>query len=180
MSELVSPTAGLIVASFLYRHDLVELDKLLVKFEKRHRVLCQFKHPHFPMKDYYSKEMGPSDKLSRLYLLGLELAEREQLISEKIWADSFEKSSSPGGARAVNLDIGLLSLENLVLATGKNYVHRIYLGQGVYGDLTLLASDPKMVSLPWTYPDYSHSQVIDFFTWGRKILQHKLVKNKLV
>ncbi len=46
-----------------------------------------------------------------------------------------------------------------MLATGKNYLHRIYLGRGVYADLTLIYEKGGFQPLPWTYPDYASPEV---------------------
>ena len=51
-------------------------------------------------------------------------------------------------------------LENLVLATGKSQAHRIYLGEGVFGDLTLIFRKGTYQPLPWTYPDYASRELI--------------------
>ena len=72
------------------------------------------------------------------------------------------------GRRRVNVDPGILSAERLVLATGKNYIHRIYLGSGVYGDLTLIYSKGSYRPLPWTYPDYQVPETIAMFNILRK------------
>ncbi len=66
------------------------------------------------------------------------------------------------GKRQVNLDPGILSEERLILATGKNYTHRIYLRNGIYGDLTLIYGKGSYRTLPWTYPDYSDPRLIHF------------------
>ena len=61
-----------------------------------------------------------------------------------------------GGSRRVNLDPGLITLERLVLASGKNFTHRVYLGQGIWADLTLIYNKKTgWVVLPWTFPDYA-------------------------
>jgi hypothetical protein len=62
----------------------------------------------------------------------------------------------PGGSRRVNLDPGLITLERLVLASGKNFTHRVYLGSGIWADLTLIYNKKTgWVVLPWTFPDYA-------------------------
>jgi hypothetical protein len=68
-----------------------------------------------------------------------------------------ERAQHPGPtARRVNLDPGLITLERLVLASGKNFTHRIYLGQGIWADLTLIYNKKTgWVVLPWTFPDYA-------------------------
>jgi len=61
-----------------------------------------------------------------------------------------------GGSRRVNLDPGLITLERFVLASGKNFTHRVYLGQGIWADLTLIYNKKTgWVVLPWTFPDYA-------------------------
>ena len=52
--------------------------------------------------------------------------------------------------REAHLDGG-----KLVLATTKNYSHRIYLGDGIYAEVTLIYRNKGYVALPWTYPDYA-------------------------
>ena len=54
-------------------------------------------------------------------------------------------------------------MERLILATGKNYTHRIYLGQGIYADLTLIYQRGTFQPLEWTYRDYSDPEMIDCF-----------------
>ncbi|MBW2356714.1 MAG: DUF4416 family protein, partial [Deltaproteobacteria bacterium] len=53
------------------------------------------------------------------------------------------------------VDPGILSRERFVLATGKNFSHRIYLSQGIWADLTLVFRLGGFDPLPWTYPDYA-------------------------
>ena len=63
----------------------------------------------------------------------------------------------------MNLDPGLITAERLVLATGKNYSHRIYLGKGIFADLTLVFFKGTYRPLPWTYPDYQDPRTIGMF-----------------
>ena len=60
----------------------------------------------------------------------------------------------------MNIDPGYLLLERFVLATGKNFTHRIYLGGGIYADLTLIYTRGDFQALPWTYPDYADPRMI--------------------
>ena len=62
----------------------------------------------------------------------------------------------------VNLDPGYLLRERFVLATGKNYSHRIYIGQGIYADLTLIYTKGRFIKLPWTYPDYAQQNMLNY------------------
>ena len=67
------------------------------------------------------------------------------------------------GKRQVNIDPGYISLERLVLATGKNYTHRIYLSKGIFADLTLIFHKGSFSPLQWTYEDYASPEIIAFF-----------------
>jgi len=61
-----------------------------------------------------------------------------------------------------------LSAAKVVLATTKNFDHRIYLGKGIYGDVHLRYRGNKFIMNEWTYPDYKDMIVIDFFARLRK------------
>jgi hypothetical protein len=104
--------------------------------------------------DYYANEMGP--RLARVFWMADKTVERDRLAAIKVETNVIEtRLASPGGARRVNLDPGLLTAESLVLATTKPYSHRIYLRDGIFADLTLIYRDGEYAPLPWTYPDYS-------------------------
>jgi len=96
------------------------------------------------------------------------LASPAHLPDWKIFATFLEERFSLGGRRLVNLDPGYVARERLVLATGKNYAHRIYLNQEVYGDLTLLYEQGKFQALPWTYLDYAQGSLPELLTLVRQ------------
>jgi hypothetical protein len=111
----------------------------------------------FTETDYYTPEMGPN--LGRRLVSFLHLADPAQLASWKVYTNHLETGFTLGGRRAVNLDPGYLAKERLVLATGKNFSHRLYLDHGIYGDLTLLYGGGEFLSLPWSYPDYAEGEM---------------------
>jgi hypothetical protein len=59
-----------------------------------------------------------------------------------------------GGPRPANLDPGLLSAHNLVLASTKAHAHRVYLSDGIFAEVTLVYRHGMYQPLEWTYPDY--------------------------
>ena len=120
----------------------------------------------FTSTDYYAREMGGG--LRRCLASFLHLAGAAQLTDWKVFTNSLEKRWSLGGRRLVNLDPGYVARERLVLATGKNYSHRIYLGQGIYGDLTLLAGPGGFQALAWSYPDYARGPLPELLTLVRR------------
>ena len=129
------------------------------------------KSPEIPFSftDYYEKEMGPN--LIRQWVAFHDLVESEQLADFKTTTHSLEKRFiGPNGKRRVNLDPGLLSLHNFVLASTKGYAHRIYMHGGIYADLALIFQSGKFQPLPWTYPDYQTPVCQEFLMRCRKEL----------
>jgi Domain of unknown function (DUF4416) len=106
----------------------------------------------FDYTSYYQKEMGAP--LFRRMLAFRPLIAQDRLPEIKLATNAMEQDHAVGGRRQVNIDPGYLLLERFVLATGKNYSHRIYIGQGIYADLTLVYQRRAFQALSWTYPDY--------------------------
>jgi hypothetical protein len=132
----------------------------------------------FTATDYYTREMGGD--LRRCLASFLHLVSAAHLSDWKVFTNRLEKRFSLGGRRLVNLDPGYVTRERLVLATGKNYAHRLYLNQGIYGDLTLLAKQGGFQALTWSYPDYAEGPVPEFLALVRQkyLWQLKQLKNR--
>jgi hypothetical protein len=63
----------------------------------------------------------------------------------------------------------LLTAHSLILASGKNFSHRIYLRDGIYAEVTLIVKGAQLDVLPWTYPDYRQAPVRAFFDEQRAV-----------
>jgi len=120
----------------------------------------------FDFTDYYYKEMG--SPLYRRLIAFKPLIDQEQLASVKIATNGVEKTCSDQGNRQVNIDPGYLLSSRFVLATGKEYSHRIYIGKNIYADLTLMYTKQGFKTLEWTYPDYASGAVTGFLEKVRK------------
>lgn len=117
--------------------------------------------------DYYNREMGPG--ILRNYWVFAEPFMRGALVEAKLATSRIERALCVEGKRRVNLDPGLLTPESLVLASTKGYSHRVYMGKGIYGEITLMfRKDGGVEFLPWTYPDYRDPVAVDFFGRIRK------------
>lgn len=127
---------------------------------------------------YYEKEMGWP--LHRRFLSFKTLMPPERLVETKLRTNDIEKSYLKGNRRRINIDPGYISLERLVLATGKNYIHRIYLHKGIYADLTLVFKRGGFVPLEWTYPDYADPGMIDCFNAVRSRYLEQIRKEKTI
>ncbi|MBF0396156.1 MAG: DUF4416 family protein [Desulfobacterales bacterium] len=131
----------------------------------------------FNYTNYYEEEIG-SDLLRRM-LLFKDLIAQNSLPEIKCTTNTIEKKYSKDGKRKINIDPGYLIHERFVLATGKNYSHRIYLDNGIYADLTLIYQKNSYVSLPWTYPDYKEDIMINFLEEARNKYKFDLQEKNL-
>jgi hypothetical protein len=112
----------------------------------------------FGYTSYYDKEMGPG--IERWLWSFRNLVDLGELARIKLLTNALEDRYSESGNRRMNLDPSLMTLGNFVLATGKNNAHRIYLRDGVFGDLTLIYKGGSYRPLSWTYPDYADPSMI--------------------
>lgn len=115
--------------------------------------------PEFPVVEtaYYEKEMGHS--LVKVYSSWPELISPESLVDIKLKAMTWENENAPGGRRIANIDPGYVFSGGLVLSTGKFRGHRLPLGRGIWGELTLNYHQGQFLSFPWTYLDYQRPEV---------------------
>jgi hypothetical protein len=168
MSHLEKPSDCLFFSSVIYHEDYFSIDKIKSILKSKMGDVEVF-HPGFnPSLKYYAKEMGEELKLHRLIFFNFKNLHRDQFVPLKVWADEIERQNSHNQKRTINIDIGLLSKEQMLLATGKPYSHRIYLDKGVYADLTYTFANESYQSLVWSYPDYAHQEKIMFFNWLRQ------------
>lgn len=116
----------------------------------------------FDHTDYYADEMGRS--LIKLFVSFKNRIDPVRLPDMKLYTNAIEQRFAAQGKRTVNLDPGYIEIPKLVLATTKNFSHRIYIGKGIFGDVQLYWRQGKFIGNPWTYPDYLEPENIDFFT----------------
>ena len=137
-------------------------------------VFTSVKYDFSSFTDYYEKEMGSSLKKQIFFF---EKLKSPDFLVELKWACyELEKKTSKGdGKRRVNIDPGYLALSKLVLATFKDFSHRIYIGKSVFAEVTLIFKNKKFVPLPWTYPDYSQEKIVNFLievrNWYKETLR---------
>lgn len=115
---------------------------------------------------FYEEEMG--ENLSKRMVSFTEFTQAEKLPDIKIATNEIETEFSEHSKRRVNVDPGYLNASKIVLATTKDYGHRVYLGQGVFGDVHLRYVSHRFQTTEWTYPDYKEQFVLDFFEEVRK------------
>jgi len=133
----------------------------------------------FDFTNYYHKEMG--HPLFRRILAFKSLVDQADLSKIKQATNAVEQQFVKDQQRRINIDPGYLLPSRFVLATGKDYAHRIYIGDHMYADLTLMYVGKQFVSLNWTYPDYRSKEIIRFLEQVRDkyLLDLKAVKRSL-
>ncbi|MDD5449258.1 MAG: DUF4416 family protein [Candidatus Omnitrophica bacterium] len=121
----------------------------------------------FDFTDYYNKEMGAA--LKRRFIGFKKLAAPEKINRVKMFTNKLEARFSSRGKRKINIDPGYISLSKLVLLTTKDYYHRLYLGKGIYAEVTLYYKDKALKAFEWTYPDFKSPAYMDFFNRLRAV-----------
>lgn len=115
--------------------------------------------------DYYFNEMGEID---RYWIVFKDLKSIENLSKIKKIANKIENEFLIDNNRCVNLDPGYLTAAKVVLASTKNFTHRIYIGNDIFAEVTLYYKKGTFREWPWSYADYKSKYGINFFNDIRK------------
>jgi hypothetical protein len=129
----------------------------------------------FNFTDYYEPEMGSG--LKRMFLGFRRPASPDALVDLKLFTNRVERTLAVNGKRTVNIDPGYLTAARVVLASTKDFAHRLYLGKGIYGEVTLLYQKKDFQALPWTYPDYRSEAYRQFFRELRRVYMAQLAES---
>ncbi|MDY6821377.1 MAG: DUF4416 family protein [Deferribacterota bacterium] len=133
------------------------------------QVLFNTKVFDFIHTDYYNDKMvTPLKKCFIVYTL-IDYPHRLPVL-KRLFVN-LEKKYIYLNKRMFNIDIGYIALEKIVVASTKNFSHRIYLKGGIYGDLQFIRKDGKYRPLQWTFQDYKQDFVLSFFERARNYLK---------
>lgn len=141
---------------------------------------CDFESPltPFDFTEYYKEEMG--SHLLRCFLSFQRLINPQALATIKVYTNRLERQFSRGRSRTINLDPGYICAARLVLASCKDYSHRVYLDKGVYAEVTLQFQDGDFRALAWTYPDYKSKAYLQSLNTIRERYLRQLHRKHLV
>jgi len=124
----------------------------------------------FSFTDYYRSEMGKD--LIRKFVSFSHLMDPGRLAFVKVQTNNLEKKLTIACKtelkRSVNLDPGYVCPDKIVLASTKNFSHRVYLGDGIYAEVTLTFSKHGCGYFDWTYPDFKSGEYTQFFLEARR------------
>ncbi|MCE9608456.1 MAG: DUF4416 family protein [Planctomycetia bacterium] len=128
--------------------------------------------------NYYEPTMGPG--LGKTFLTFAcgdqargydpgELAATKHLTNA--WEAEYAALGRHAEARPLNLDPGYITPAKLVLASTKDHAHRIYLGQGMFAEITLFYKHKAWQKHEYTFPDYTRADFHAFFSRCRERLR---------
>ncbi len=119
----------------------------------------------FDQTHYYDRQMG--SPLTRVFLSFPELIEPAGIARIKIATNGIEAELAAvftSVARPVNLDPGYVDQAKVVLASTKDFSHRIPILHGIYAEVTLHYQGGDWRSWPWTFPDFRTGRYNGFFS----------------
>jgi hypothetical protein len=129
----------------------------------------------FDLTHYYDEEMGVP--ICRCFLSFEDLIDASEIAGIKAKTNDLESALAeehPGSRRPVNLDPGYLEQSKIVLASTKNFFHRILISGGIYAEVTLHFQDGEWRAFPWTFPDYKSGRYHQFFSSLRDLYREQL------
>lgn len=160
------PPVKLIIAFIFKEEEILHKaqDALISHFDA---IDYQSKALPFTYTDYYETEFGKG--LKRRFISFKKLISPRILPEIKITTNRIEKRLSNEGRRLINIDPGYIDMAKLILASTKDYRHRIYLNKGIYAEITLFYQNQTFAPWDWTYPDYKSTDYILIFNQIRNI-----------
>jgi hypothetical protein len=113
----------------------------------------------FDLTNYYESEMGVN--LARRLVAFGPLRNPEELVPAKESCNAIEDALAGPTGRLVNLDLGYLDHNKIVLASAKAAGQKIYLSNGIYADFVARYGEGRYQPFPWTFPDFKDGRYDD-------------------
>ena len=132
--------------------------------------------------DYYRTEMGTG--LLRVFVFFERLIDPGALADIKrstvLMEQGLSRPGTSGAHRRMNLDPGYLTEAKVVLATTKDFPHRIYVGNSVYAESTLHYAKHlrSFQAVGHTYPDFRSDTSLELFNRARDLLRKALAQQE--
>lgn len=172
MGQVNFPQKVKLICGFIFHnlnHYNLAKENLIKKFG---RIDFESSDIPFICTKYYDNELGK--KLIRKFVTFKNLINPKNISSIKVFTNNIENKLSIDGKRLVNIDPGYLDLAKLVLATTKDFSHRIYLDKGIFAEITLNFCGKSFKPNSWTYPDYASSEYLQIFNQIREKYFNKI------
>ncbi|PKL92548.1 MAG: DUF4416 domain-containing protein [Candidatus Goldiibacteriota bacterium HGW-Goldbacteria-1] len=178
MADIRQPRPGKLICSLIYSDESAYTGALTELKTTYGQTDFETQQAPFTHTAYYGEEMG--NRLKRRFVSFEKPVTPDALAPAKALTIEIEKKYlNENGGRIINIDPGFLCQAKLVLASAKNFSHRVYMSQGIYGESTLrFNTDTKSYEpWPWTYPDYTQAEIIGVFNKIRGILTEQAYKS---
>jgi hypothetical protein len=176
MGKIKKTESVKLFCGFIYREENINFQVEKVLCENYGETEYRAGPFPFTFTDYYEKEMGKG--LKRKFMAFKKVVSPERLYQVKIFTNQLEsKFTTSKGQRKINIDPGYITLSKVVLFSTKDFYHRMYLGEGIYGEVTMSYTKGAFSFFPWTFPDYQTEEYLEFFRKLRK--KHKRHKDSV-
>jgi len=157
MGSISSPSPVLLILAAFSRHGAA-LDWARAQAEAAWGpVALESARFRFDATDYYEASMGA--EISKVFYAFERLIDPGDIVAIKLRANEIEAEFAAdvpdGPPRPVNLDPGYVTEGKLVLVSTKDFAHRVYLGGGIYAEVTLQYAHGRWVAGRQTFPDYA-------------------------
>ncbi len=175
MGDIAEPSPVLVIVAAFSRYDAALDWGLERATQVCAPVALVSERFDFRETDYYEPTMGPGIK--KCFWAFERLADPAALVELKLqtnaWEAQYAQLARHPESRPLNLDPGYLTAAKLVLASTKDHAHRIYLGRGIYGEVTLFYKDRQWQHRDWTFPDYRRADYQAFFSQCRQYFRSR-------
>ena len=130
----------------------------------------------FDLTAYYQQQAGPS--ILRQFAAFSDLIHPGRLAAIKHTTNRLEQELAAAlnrpWPRPVNFDPGFIEPSKLVLASTKNFAHRIYIGETMYAEVTMTYVRGTWETFPFTFPDFKNGRYNGFLSRVRQRLVEQM------
>ncbi len=140
--------------------------------------VCDIESPVWPFRhtEYYAEETGK--EIVKKFVAIEKPIMPDKLADIKLKTNKMEEklAAKLGGnlSRPVNLDPGYIEPSKLVLASTKNFSHRIYIGKKIWAEVTLIFSRGQWKGFEYSFSDHKEDRYHEFFSQTREKLVWQL------
>ncbi len=129
----------------------------------------------FDSTHYYDREAG--SPIWRFFFSFARLIGAQRIAEIKTATNGIESEIAArclSVDRPVNLDPGYIEESKVVLASTKNFYHRILVADGIYAEATMHYEAGAWRAFPWTFPDFRGGKYDAFFSELRALYRTQL------
>lgn len=173
MGKIGEPKKVLLFIGTLFNNEEAYYLARKILVERFGETVLESAKKHWNYSKYYSAELG--EPIFRKFMFFKDLISECDIADIKLQTNQIEENLSKNSKRIINLDPGYIGLAKLVLVSTKDYSHRVYLKEGIYGEITLVFKENSFSPHINTYRDYADEDYIQLFNLARGIYKELLL-----